>query len=518
MAEEPSNTFDKRNHDIALLGLWNGGNFGAMITARALYDLLTNLGYDVLLVDTALNYGTRNDEMLRYITDNCTCSCKYQRKSDFYELNSICDCFIIGSDQCWNPNLNRMYGGLFMLDFIKSGKKMLTYATSFGHAYFDGNEEEENDYRYYLKRFNAISVREAEGVKICAELGIKGVKHVIDPIFFLKEHRIGLKEKNKYGLCYILDIKNETQTIIDKAEEAFGYPGKVILGLDYTNTNNLSLKNVCTVDSVDDFINGFANAEYVITDSYHGMCLAIMFNKPFRVIINEGRGRARFESLIRKLSLEQCVIDGDFSVAGDIPRIDWEKVNDKVSAFKEESLVWLKRSMAKEQGFSDDDILFLEDRIYLLEKHIDHLNIENEQLREQVKNPTYNRVRRYMEKQLKENSTVAIRGGGVHTRILLRFLLPIMKERSISFQVFDQTPGEIVDFEEVVPVVPVSADYIRQADVVIMSVWKYRDEVLTELKGILKDNKTTRVIDVYADLNLDATYPFYDYRIDENVD
>ena len=41
----------------------------------------------------------------------------------------------------------------------------------------------------------------------------------------------------------------------------------------------------------------------MITDSFHGTCMAILFQKPFIAIGNPGRGSSRFESLLGDLGL-----------------------------------------------------------------------------------------------------------------------------------------------------------------------------------------------------------------------
>ncbi len=53
--------------------------------------------------------------------------------------------------------------------------------------------------------------------------------------------------------------------------------------------------------AVQDWLASFANAKFVVTDSFHGMVFSIVFGKPFLAIANKQRGAARFESLLSKL-------------------------------------------------------------------------------------------------------------------------------------------------------------------------------------------------------------------------
>ncbi len=55
---------------------------------------------------------------------------------------------------------------------------------------------------------------------------------------------------------------------------------------------------------VADWVKTFYDAKFVITDSFHGVCLSIIFNKPFVGIKNKDRGTARFDSLIEIFNIE----------------------------------------------------------------------------------------------------------------------------------------------------------------------------------------------------------------------
>ena len=80
-----------------------------------------------------------------------------------------------------------------------------------------------------------------------------------------------------------------------------------------------------------------------MTDSFHGTVFSIINNKPFWVVGNEGRGMARFETLLSLFGLENRLISiktldkTDFNA-----HIDWDKVNAKKAEMQKESLDFLK--------------------------------------------------------------------------------------------------------------------------------------------------------------------------------
>lgn len=44
----------------------------------------------------------------------------------------------------------------------------------------------------------------------------------------------------------------------------------------------------------------FRDASFVVTDSFHGTVFSVIFGKPFRSVVNETRGGARFADLLEK--------------------------------------------------------------------------------------------------------------------------------------------------------------------------------------------------------------------------
>ncbi|MBD5526615.1 MAG: polysaccharide pyruvyl transferase family protein [Lachnospiraceae bacterium] len=43
------------------------------------------------------------------------------------------------------------------------------------------------------------------------------------------------------------------------------------------------------------------HSDFVVTDSFHGVCFSIIFHIPFLAILNKNRGASRFYTLLKKL-------------------------------------------------------------------------------------------------------------------------------------------------------------------------------------------------------------------------
>ena len=53
----------------------------------------------------------------------------------------------------------------------------------------------------------------------------------------------------------------------------------------------------------------FKNAEYVISDSFHGVVYSLLFNKKFFAMVNGHHRNRRVEQLLKLVNLSQRTID-----------------------------------------------------------------------------------------------------------------------------------------------------------------------------------------------------------------
>ena len=95
--------------------------------------------------------------------------------------------------------------------------------------------------------------------------------------------------------------------------------------------------------SVESWLKGFNDAQFVVTDSFHACVFSLIFNKPFIVIANKRRGLARMESLLHMFNQEYRLIsDVDGFVLTDEVR---KAPNAELSVQKSISLDFLKQAL-----------------------------------------------------------------------------------------------------------------------------------------------------------------------------
>ncbi|WP_321424486.1 polysaccharide pyruvyl transferase family protein [uncultured Bacteroides sp.] len=247
------------------------------------------------------------------------------------------EAYVVGSDQVWRPDYAPCITNYF-LDFLgeKEYVKRIAYAASFGVDNWKLSPKETSKCATLARRFNSISVREDSGVALCKEhLGV-GAEQVLDPTMLLsKEDYIDLIEKDNIApqkgvlMTYVLDKAPEKNTIIQRIATELEL--NVISVMPRSEFSEVGKKNLedCVFPPVTEWLRGFWDAEYIVTDSFHGIILSIIFNKPFIAIGNKERGLARFTSLLKKFGLEERLILSPDELKPDYIHtpIDFPKVN-----------------------------------------------------------------------------------------------------------------------------------------------------------------------------------------------
>ena len=317
----------KYTYDIGLVYRSNH-NYGANLTHYSLYYFLCSQGYSVLMIDLPWDSKfslpiDRPDPFELYQ------SCPYSQDSiaypikhrwDLPKLNRLCKFFIVGSDQLWRRYFVVNTNYFSTLDWVDDDKYKISYATSFGVDQYEGNQEEKENVGKRLSRIQRISVREKSGVKIVKELTGKEAQWVVDPVFicdkkcFAELAQKGRKRMplNKYVAAYLLDrdaFKNEciySTKISQNICESVLIEDAMVTHV-YSDVDELNPIQNATVE---EWLAMIGNCEYFITDSFHGICFAIMYKKQFVVIISNDshRGYARIESLLQRLGLENRIV------------------------------------------------------------------------------------------------------------------------------------------------------------------------------------------------------------------
>lgn len=244
---------------------------------------------------------------------------------------------ITGSDQVWRKSYVDVSKYMFGTIPDKSNAKRISYAASFG-------TEDLSEYGAELiattanlaKKFDGISVREDSGVDIAKKYwGVDAEQHV-DPTLLLDreeymslitEDENNLKESAGNLFVYVLDENSDKQSIINKVAIVRNLqPFSIMPKKNPTIIEWLRRKEDFVLPRVTQWLKSFKDAEFVITDSFHGCAFSIIFNKPFIAIGNKQRGVARFTSLLKLFSLEDRLVADASEVTEELLKSTYEEI------------------------------------------------------------------------------------------------------------------------------------------------------------------------------------------------
>ena len=202
--------------------------------------------------------------------------------------NSDYDVLITGSDVVWTQSLGTI-NRIKFLDFQNRNNAVkIAYAASFGENYIPkGNRRA---IKKCLDNYKMVSVREQSAVGMLNEIGVNNVAHAVDPTLLLTaSHWENLEKKpneisenKKFTFVYVLGASVEQKNMIERISHEADC---LIVYIPYAsgiNANNdsfgdISLKNC----SPSEWIWLIHNAEYVITDSFHGLVFSTIFQSKF---------------------------------------------------------------------------------------------------------------------------------------------------------------------------------------------------------------------------------------------
>lgn len=259
------------------------------------------------------------------------------------------DLYLAGSDQIWTSCEPEK-----LLDFAPPGKR-IAYAAS--AAWGEQAPEWFAHAQRELPRFAAISVREKNGVDICWKAGADKVDVVLDPTLLLDRREYGrlLEDRPPYlaapcVLGYFLNIENLSQ-LPWKQVKAVGKRMRALLHvIPLQGAENCIPEKYAITPDPYQFLQAFQEASCVITNSFHGTVFAIIMQKPFLTILQNGHTaiqNARVFSLLEALGLEDRIYrpeQGSMSAQLERP-VNWEAAERNLEALRRHSMSFLRNAV-----------------------------------------------------------------------------------------------------------------------------------------------------------------------------
>ncbi|WP_420935760.1 polysaccharide pyruvyl transferase family protein [Alteromonas sp. A081] len=376
---------------IATMTLPLHNNYGGLLQAFALQHVIQELGHETKLIRNDLrhyplwkkrfhflkhcikkvvfktpilvpDFTTKEQKKIiaknseSFIEKNINTTSLVKNVFSFNDIkNYNFDGFVVGSDQVWRTDYSANIVNYFF-EFLDSKPNMtrVSYAASFGIDEWTFSDEETQKCKKLISNFHSVSVREESAVELCKIHLAIDAERVLDPTFLVQTgvyrelvDKANLQSPEGKIFSYVLDRSDSNKKIEREASQKLNTKHFTIM--PRKDLENLNSENIdeFVYPAVENWINGFIQADYVITDSFHGTVFAILFNKKFISIGNRRRGLSRFVSILSLFGLESRLVTdyNDFSVDKLTNDIDWNYINKILSIEQEHSKQFLKNSL-----------------------------------------------------------------------------------------------------------------------------------------------------------------------------
>lgn len=360
---------------LGIITFNRASNYGAILQAFAMKCVCENMGYEVHIINYTKGIKDDNPTPLKdflqannkkraafkfvrnclsYIWDKQRWKEFVNFRNKYLEESKICiskeevealgyDVYIIGSDQIWNYNITgNAFDPVYFGNFSEEATCVL-YAASAHDTPFPLDKEIE--FKELLSRTKAaIGIREQKLADYVGEL--TGVKYpvVLDPTLLAGKdimNSIVCEEipKKPYILIYQIDSNPNSDISVKTLEARFG-----------CNVYTMTVPRIGSfhgrkgVAGPEKFLSYLKNAEFLVTNSFHGIALSILFEKQFYVYENNGV-MSRIDGLLSTLGLDKRKV----KMVADINlnnKIDYAPVKEILKTLRRDSISYLSDALS----------------------------------------------------------------------------------------------------------------------------------------------------------------------------
>lgn len=274
--------------------------------------------------------------------------------ADLSELNGKFDAFVCGSDQVWSP---LAFDPRFYLDFVSTPSKKVSYAPSMGVEKIE-DKYIKSQIKSLLADFEAISVREESVRQIIKELTDKNAAVTLDPTLLLDSREWSqfcgseTSQSEQYVLAYMLGCDESHWQMINDTAKRMNKKLEIIPVFDRDSS-----REGCITSDIGprEFLRLFENADYVCTDSFHGIIFSLIFHKPFtafeRFKKNDAKNQnSRVHCLLDAVKMRSRLLtNGNYaSIADSAP--DFESADKALAQLRKTSVEFLDSALREACG------------------------------------------------------------------------------------------------------------------------------------------------------------------------
>lgn len=379
---------------VGILNVQWVDNYGAVLLAYALQLTIDAMGYQAEIIDYRPVTVTKSKSLIKRVRDNYeqfglkgiadkviqkvfgkprgnvnTSSEEKHRRfeafrerylkrtrpyhaisSDDFDYNI----YVVGSDVVWKPDrVLSCESEVYFLNFTADKPCVrVTYAASIGTDDEEKLTAIAGKMGEMIQKFDSISVREKASIPFVQKLSGKEVQWCIDPTLLLTKQEYdkllnssvsGEFRTTRYIYFYCFENNTEAAELVNRYSREMKLPVICQCGIPEKIENLIEYSQH---DGPVEFIQRIRDADFVITDSFHGTVFSIIYGKSF-ITLSRGNISIRMKDLLSRLELMDRYVADPSSNDLCLSRIDYSRTEQIIDAWRKESMIYLENALSQ---------------------------------------------------------------------------------------------------------------------------------------------------------------------------
>lgn len=324
---------------VAIITLHRVYNYGSALQAYATQTVFEKAGYEAEVIDYITEQRTKKKIMKtaaagsnkgmsgfvyyffkifsvllkemtfgRFVEKNLHLTKQYITADDLEKDPPQADIYVTGSDQTWNSQYNEGVDRGFFLSFAPKDKPKVSFVASFGKSQL--NDKEVDETKSLIAEYKKLSVREDSALDVLHQLGRDDGVQLIDPTLQLTKDewlRLASPRLVKQPYLILMLLYNEDNHATEYARRIADEKGLKLVKISWEMKKPPMVDQLFTHRSPADFLSLFANADFVVTNSFHGLAFSINLERQF-IVVPRNEFNSRIESLLTLTGLQEHLV------------------------------------------------------------------------------------------------------------------------------------------------------------------------------------------------------------------
>ena len=214
---------------------------------------------------------------------------------------------------------------------------------SFGKSHL--NDKEVAETKPLIAEYKKLSVREDSALDVLHQLGRDDGVQLIDPTLQLTKDewlRLASPRLVKQPYLILMLLYNEDNHATEYARKIADKKGLKLIKISWEMKKPPMVDRLFTHRSPADFLSLFANADFVVTNSFHGLAFSINLERDF-VVVPRNEFNSRIESLLTLTDLQERLVSTENAALAESEKpIDYGNVNTRLAEERQKAKEYIE--------------------------------------------------------------------------------------------------------------------------------------------------------------------------------